>query len=119
MDRLNDEAEYESGAQQAEARAKIAETPLVSNQAKWFFKAFRELETERMIGMDVGQIPVGRIHEYAKHYKLSLRESEAFKRIIMNLDYKTLTIRAEKRKKEEAKQKRSSGSGAGTIVDSW
>ena len=91
----------------------------MSNQAKWFFKAFRELETERMIGMDVGQIPVGAIHRYADHYKLTQAESEAFKRIILNLDYKSLTIRAEKRKREEDKQKRSTGSGAGTIVDSW
>jgi hypothetical protein len=112
--------EFGSGGPLAEARAKVAETPLVSAKAKWFFRAFYELESERQIGMDAGPIPFRAILAYAHEYGLKPRERDAFNRIIRTLDNKSLMIRAEKRKRDEERQSRkSSGGGAGTIVESW
>ncbi len=120
MDRLNHESEYGSGGSLAEARAKISEIPLVSEKAKFFFRAFYELESDRQVGMDTGPIPFTAINQYAHEYGLNKREREAFNRIIRRIDDKVIMLRAEKRKREEDRQNRkSSGGGAGTIVESW
>jgi hypothetical protein len=120
MDRLNHELEYGSGGTLAEARVIVAEIPQVSEKAKWFFRAFHELQSDCQIGMDTGPIPFAAILNYAHEYGLAMREREAFNRIIRTLDDKTIAIRAEKRKRDEDRQSRkSSGGGAGTIVESW
>lgn len=94
--------------------------PPVSEKAKWFFRAFHELQSDCQVGMETGPIPFTAIMVYAHEQQLNRREREAFNRIIRILDDKTIMIRAEKRKREEDRQSRkSSGGGAGTIVDSW
>lgn len=105
----------------AEARVKLGAIPPVSEKAKWFFRAFYELENDRQIGMDTtGPIPFTSIMTYAHEYGLNRRERDAFNRIIRIVDDKAINLRADKRKREEDRQSRkSSGGGAGTIVDSW
>lgn len=83
-------------------------------------RAFRELETDRDIGMDYGPIPGSEIRSFASYYGLTKREAENFHRIIRILDTKSMILREEKRKKAEEKAKRNQGgTGAGTIIDSW
>lgn len=119
LERLQFDAEYSTGDHQKLAIQKLKECPDIAKEALFFWRAYQELETERAIGMDAGQIPFSSIMNYATEFRLKGAERECLLRIIRRLDNRWHILRDEKRKREENKTNKAKGSGVGQVVDNW
>lgn len=119
ISRLIFDAEYATGAQQKEALRELEKQPKLTSASLFFWRAFTELSNDRAVGMDLGPIPFGVMVVYANEMRLRAHEREAFFRIMRVLDNRYLTIRADKKRKEEKKQTSLSGPTGGTIIDEW
>lgn len=86
-----------------QARAELESAPQIHKRSEWFYIAFKELETERSTGENVGPIPFSAIMLYAKEFGLKQREKERFLNIMRALDYTSLKIYADQRKKAREK----------------
>ena len=82
----------------------MASQPSLETRFGFYWRAWRELDTERSIGMAAGPIPLSAIREYARDYGLNLREYEGLKRIMMATDnrYRLLIQEREERRRKES-----------------
>lgn len=62
---------------------------------------WRDMETERGIGMDVGPIPWGSVVRWAEVHELDRSETQLLTQVIRKLDADFLAERAHKRKHQE------------------
>lgn len=58
----------------------------------FYLEAFNELSSSRSVGMGVGPIPTGAILKYARHYRLTERETDDFWFIIRAVDRHFLAV---------------------------
>ena len=86
---------------QREVLEDYAHEPEIAPGEVFYFEAFGDLSTCRMIGMTAGPIPWRDIVHYADRAGLDAEEAEAFTTIIRTMDRAWLDHQAEKGKRSD------------------